>query len=82
VRLIASPASMRKPYVISTMISRTYITYWFERSCDIRAGRGVVQGNATIVTSVELIRYLRDALVAAIAGSEVQVCCPVVREVF
>ena len=61
---------------------RREIAYGFERCRNIRTWRGVVQGNATIVTSVELIRYLRDALVAAIAGSEVQVCCPVVREVF
>jgi len=51
------------------------------RGC-VWAGRGVVDGDAGVVALVELVCDLGDALVAAVAGAEVEVCGPVVGEVF
>jgi hypothetical protein len=78
VRLIASPVSMRKPYSKSatTGTSQWGKPYRLERSGGVWARRCVVYGQSGIVVVIKLVRYLRDALVCAVAGFEVKVRCP------
>ena len=80
---MTSPVSMRKPYAVKTWHGAVEKdTYRLECCRDIRIWRGIVESDTTIIAWIELVRHLRNALVAAIAGSKVQICGPVVREIF
>lgn len=54
-------------------------TYRSESGCRGRSRRSVIHSNPGVVTIIKLICYLRNALVGAIPGFEVQIRCPVVR---